>query len=248
VTSDFDLLIQRLVAEIPFPSPAKATGDGLIAYGGDLQPERLIAAYAQGIFPWYDEPPILWFSPDPRMVLEPHEVVVNRTLAKNLRRARYAVRLDTNFEAVIRSCATAERPEQDGTWINDDMLAAYCRLHELGVAHSAEAYAENGELVGGIYGISLGGAFFGESMYASRSDASKVAFVTLVRQLERWGFDFLDCQLHNAHLDRLGAREWPRERFLRELAAALRKPTRRGKWELDSTLEPGGAVCREPFE
>lgn len=240
--SDFDVLLQRLVAEIPFPAPVDAREDGLIAYGGDLRPERLLSAYAQGIFPWYDEVPILWFSPDPRMVLELHDLVVNRTLGKNLRRGRYAVRLDTNFEAVIRSCASAARPEQDGTWINDDMITAYCALHDQGLAHSAEAYAEDGDLVGGIYGLSLGGAFFGESMYAKRSDASKVALVTLVRQLEHWGFDFLDCQLHNAHLERLGASQWPRERFLRELNETLRKPTRRGKWQLDPRFESGGAL------
>lgn len=231
--SDFDALLKRLVTELPFPDPSEAGEEGLLCYGGDLRPERLLSAYAQGIFPWYDEPPILWFSPDPRYVLLPSELVVNRTLAKNLRRGRYEVRLDTAFEEVMRSCAAVPRPEQDGTWINDDMLAAYCELHALGVAHSAEAYAADGELVGGVYGVSLGAAFFGESMFATRSDASKVAFVTLMQQLEAWGFDFLDCQVHTDHLERLGARPWSRDHFLERLDASLKAPTRRGAWRLD---------------
>ena len=244
--SDFDALLARMVQASPFPDPREASARGLLAYGGDLRPERVLAAYAQGIFPWYDEPPILWYSPDPRMVLRLDELVVNRTLAKNLKRERYEVRLDTRFEAVIRSCAAVPRPGQDGTWIGDDMIAAYCALHEMGVAHSAEAFSADGELVGGIYGLSLGGAFFGESMFARQSDASKVVFATLVRQLERWGFDFFDCQVHTEHLERFGASEWPREEFLAALAATLRKPTRLGPWALDPSLSQGDTTCPEP--
>jgi len=166
------------------------------------------------------------------MVLRPEDLVVNRTLQKNLRRQRYEVRLDTAFEQVIDACSTAPRPGQDGTWINPDMIEAYCKLHELGFAHSAEAWLGD-ELVGGIYGVSLGGAFFGESMFARRSDASKVAFVHLMRQIQAWGFDFLDCQVHTDHLENLGAREWPREKFLTALERSLEKPTRRGVWSFD---------------
>lgn len=226
------MLLAKIKVEIPFPDPRDCGSEGLVAYGGDLFPERLVSAYAHGIFPWYNEDPILWFSPDPRMVLRPEDLVVNRTLQKNLRRQRYEVRLDTAFEQVIDACSTATRPDQDGTWINPDMIEAYCKLHELGFAHSAEAWLGD-ELVGGIYGVSLGGAFFGESMFARRSDASKVAFVYLMRQIEAWGFDFLDCQVHTDHLERLGAREWPRDKFLTALERSLEKPTRRGVWSFD---------------
>lgn len=229
--SDFDALLQRLIAEIPFPDPEGATEDGLLCYGGDLRPERLLSAYARGIFPWYDEPPILWFSPAPRYVLVPDELIVNRSLEKNLRRSRFEVRYDTAFEEVMRACAAAPRPDQDGTWINEDMIGAYCQLHRLGVAHSAETFVD-GELVGGIYGVSLGAAFFGESMFARRSDASKVAFATLVRRLAGWGFDFLDCQMYTEHLERFGARSWTREQFSERLQTALETPTRRGSWRI----------------
>jgi leucyl/phenylalanyl-tRNA--protein transferase len=223
--------LERIVEPIPFPDPARADADGLLGYGGDLCPERLLSAYARGIFPWYEEDPILWFSPDPRMVLLPGELYINRTLAKNLRRGRYEVKLDTAFEQVIRSCSTAARKGQRGTWITDDMIEAYVRLHELGFAHSAESWAE-GALVGGIYGVSLGAAFFAESMFAIRSDASKVAFAVLVRELAAWGFHFVDCQVYTDHSAALGAREWPRSEFLEALARALELPTRRGSWRL----------------
>ncbi len=223
--------LAQIIEAVPFPDPSRADAAGLLAHGGDLRPERLLSAYARGIFPWYEEDPILWFSPDPRMVLLPAELQVNRTLAKNLRRGRYEVRLDTAFEAVIRSCAAAPRKDQDGTWITGDMIDAYLRLHELGFAHSAESWRD-GELCGGVYGVSLGAAFFGESMFASRSDASKVAFAVLVRQLEAWRFRLVDCQVHTDHTAGLGAREWPRSDFLNALDQALRDPTRRGCWRL----------------
>jgi leucyl/phenylalanyl-tRNA--protein transferase len=225
--------LRELTRAFPFPDPREGSAEGLLAYGGDLLPERLIAAYAQGIFPWYEEDPILWFSPDPRMVLLPSELQINRTLRKNLARKRYEVRMDSDFRGVIEACAEAPRPGQRGTWITDDMLAAYCELHALGVAHSCEAWLED-ELVGGIYGVSLGLAFFGESMFARSSDASKVALVHLVRQLDAWGFHFLDCQAHTPHTERLGAREWPRDDFLDALGRALDAPTRLGSWRADS--------------
>jgi leucyl/phenylalanyl-tRNA--protein transferase len=224
-----DPAIEEWIAAHPFPDPTRADRHGLLAYGGDLSPERLIAAYAQGVFPWYEEDPILWFSPDPRMVLLPADLIVNRTLDKNLRRGRYEVRIDTAFRAVIESCARVPRKGQPGTWITQDMIEAYSRLHDLGFAHSAEAWLE-GELVGGVYGVSLGAAFFAESMFAERSDASKVALVHLVWRLEQLGAHFLDCQCHTDHTERLGATEWPRERYLQALATALKEPTWRGSW------------------
>lgn len=227
--------VYRLGDELAFPDPAEAEPDGLLAVGGDLAPDRLLLAYAMGIFPWYsDGLPILWHSPDPRTVLRPAHIHLSRSLRKTLRRGRFEVRLDTAFERVITRCAEIERPDADGTWITDDMRAAYCRLHELGFAHSAEAWCE-GRLVGGVYGVSLGAAFFGESMFAEEPDASKVAFVTLVAQLVRWGFDFVDCQVHTENLERFGAEAWERERFLAVLAESLEAPTRRGPWRLDAT-------------
>jgi leucyl/phenylalanyl-tRNA--protein transferase len=169
------------------------------------------------------------------MVLVPGELHVSRSLAKALRRRAFRVTLDAAFERVIDACAAAPRRQGDGTWITPEMRAAYARLHAQGFAHSVEAW-EGDALVGGLYGVALGGCFFGESMFARRSDASKVAFATLVAQLVRWGFDLIDCQMHTAHLERLGAREWPRARFLRALRRALAAGTRRGAWRLDADL------------
>jgi len=229
-------VLRALVDACPFPDPKEASEEGLLAYGGDLVPERLLAAYAQGVFPWYDADPILWFTPDPRVVIRPAGLRVNRSLRKNLRRRRFQLRMDTAFRQVIEACARAERPGQGGTWINADMLEAYCELHRLGFAHSVEAWRGDA-LAGGIYGVSLGGVFFGESMFAAQSDASKVALVYLVRQIEAWGFAFLDCQAPTEHTDRLGAEPWPRERFLSELASALDRPTRVGAWRFDDGFE-----------
>jgi leucyl/phenylalanyl-tRNA--protein transferase len=229
--------LRRIVEAVPFPHPSEADPHGLVAYGGDLLPERLLSAYARGIFPWYEEDPILWFSPDPRALLLPSELIVNRSLAKNLRRGRFEVRVDHDFEQVISRCREISRPGQDGTWITDDLMAAFMRLHELGFAHCFESWRA-GEMVGGVYGMSLGAAFFGESMFATQSDASKVALVGLVRQIEAWGFHFLDCQVHNHHTGALGARDFPREQFLAALDRALEEPTRRGRWELDLSPNP----------
>lgn len=230
------MTIYRLGGATAFPPPEAAGPSGLLAVGGDLEPERLLAAYSLGIFPWYTDPdPILWFSPDPRMVLTPAELRVSRSLRKTLRQGRYDVRLDTAFERVIAACAEVERPDGAGTWITADMIEAYERLHRLGFAHSAEAWHE-GELVGGLYGVSIGGSFFGESMFAVRSDASKVAFVTLAHQLEAWGFDLIDCQICTSHLARFGASAWPRSRFLCALRASLERETRRGVWRFDPDL------------
>jgi leucyl/phenylalanyl-tRNA--protein transferase len=227
--------VYRLADAIAFPPPEGADPSGLVAVGGDLSPERLLAAYAVGIFPWpLVERPLLWFSPDPRMVLRPHELVVSRSLRKTLRRGVFEVRLDTAFERVVRRCAEIPRRGEAGTWITDDMAEAYTRLHELGFAHSAEAW-QDGVLVGGLYGVSLGASFFGESMFADRDDASKAAFAVLAAQLAAWRFDLIDCQVHTDHLARFGAREWSRKRFLAALRRSLEAPTRRGAWKLDCT-------------
>ena len=227
--------IGALVESYSFPAPAAAEPDGLLAYGGDLGAERLLAAYAQGIFPWYESPPILWYSPDPRSLILPETLRIGRTLAKNLRRGLYTLRLDGDFSAVIEACARTPRSGQSGTWINDDMIEAYCELHALGFAHSAEVLRE-GELVGGLDGVSLGAAFFGESMFSTATDASKVALVGLLTHLRGWGFHFLDCQIANPTTERLGARVFPREQFLSRLALALQAPSRCGSWTLSSGM------------
>jgi leucyl/phenylalanyl-tRNA--protein transferase len=226
--------IYRLPREIAFPDPGRAEADGLLAVGGDLSPERLVAAYAAGIFPWYsDGSPILWWSPDPRLVLDPAWLHVPRSLARTVRRGRYRVTADRAFAEVIRRCATACRPGQDGTWITEEMEQAYVALHQLGLAHSFEAW-EGEALAGGLYGVSLGAAFFGESMFADRPDASKVAFVRSIEWLAAQGVRLVDCQVRTEHLVSLGAREVPRRAFLARLEDALAAPTRRGRWVLDA--------------
>lgn len=223
--------IYRLGREHVFPDPALAEPDGLLAVGGDLAPERLLAAYAAGIFPWFDESsPILWWSPDPRLVLEPGSLHVSRSLRRTIQRGAYRVTADTAFERVIRRCAERDRPGQRGTWITEEMVEAYARLHRLGFAHSFEAW-EGERLAGGLYGISLGAAFFGESMFADLPDASKVAFVRAVEWLAGGGVRLVDCQVRTEHLVSLGAHEIPRRRFLASLAAALDAPTLRGRWD-----------------
>ena len=211
-------MIPWLRADIQFPPVEWATTDpnGLLAAGGDLSVARLLEAYRHGIFPWFSEgQPILWWSPDPRMVLFPAELKVSRSLAKTLRKSRFEVRADTVFRDVIENCRMPRR-DQGGTWITAPMVEAYCELHRAGVAHSVETWLD-GELVGGLYGVALGRAFFGESMFMRAADASKVALVTLVRQLERWGFGMIDCQMNTAHLASFGAREIPRAEFTRRL-------------------------------
>jgi leucyl/phenylalanyl-tRNA--protein transferase len=235
--------VHQLGPALAFPSPEDAEPSGLVAVGGDLEPERLLLAYSLGIFPWpLVAKPLLWFSPDPRMVLEPRALHVPRSLRKRLRRRSFEVRLDTSFADVVRRCGRIPRRHDASTWITPELAEAYARLYALGFAHSAEAW-HDGRLVGGLYGVSLGGAFFGESMFAERSDASKVAFVTLVRQLEAWGFDLIDCQVHTEHLARFGAVEWPRRRFLGALAGSLARPSRRGRWALDPELEARREEC-----
>jgi leucyl/phenylalanyl-tRNA--protein transferase len=221
----------RLTRRVEFPPPDLAE-DGLLAVGGDLRPERLILAYSMGIFPWYEEgQPILWHSPDPRMVLPVGSLRVPRSVAKARRKGLYRVTLDTAFDDVIRGCASVPRRDQGGTWITPDMQEAYGELHRMGLAHSAEAWAGDA-LVGGLYGVSLGAVFFGESMFARSPDASKVAFVTLVEALRSWDITLVDSQVYTDHLARFGAEEWPRSRYLEELRQALERPTRKGPWRL----------------
>ncbi len=204
--------------EFPPAELALSEPNGLLAVGGDLKPDRLVAAYRQGIFPWYEEPqPILWWSPSPRAVLFPDKIYIARSLRKTLRQQRFRVTTNRDFAGVVRRCARVPRRGQDGTWITADMFAAYRELHQLGLAHSVEAWVDD-ELVGGLYGVVLGRVFFGESMFSTRTDASKVAFVHLARLLQSRGYAVIDCQVSNPHLLSLGAEEIARERFTRLLA------------------------------
>ncbi len=222
--------VYLLSEQIAFPPPDLARSDGILAVGGDLSVDRLILAYRMGIFPWYGEgDPIIWWSPDPRLVLYPSALRVSRRLARTVRRNRFEITFDRAFDAVIDACARIPRKRDDGTWIVPDMIRAYNRLHRAGYAHSVEAWRE-GELVGGLYGVSLGGSFFGESMFTHARDASKVAFVRLVSRLDDWGFDLVDCQVRTDHLIRFGAEEIPRKRFLAELRRSVDRPTRAGPW------------------
>ena len=214
---------------------ALAEPNGLLAAGADLSPARLLTAYRSGIFPWYGkDQPILWWSPDPRMVLFPAEFRMPRSLAKRLRRRDYEIRTDTAFETVMRACA-APRDGDAGTWITPDMVAAYCELHRLGHAHSVETWID-GELAGGLYGIALGRAFYGESMFTRAPDASKIALAHLVRQLTRWQFGMIDCQMNTAHLARFGAREIPRGEFYRRLTELVNYPSSAAGWRFDGDL------------
>jgi leucyl/phenylalanyl-tRNA--protein transferase len=222
--------IYQLSEELLFPDPEWANPEGILAVGGDLRPERLLLAYRLGIFPWYGPGyPILWWSPPRRCVLEPGRFHVSRSLRRLLRQRRFVVTFDQAFAQVIRACADTRLASQQGTWITPEMIDAYCTLHDAGFAHSAEAW-QDGQLAGGIYGVSLGRAFFGESMFTRVSNASKVAFATLAQRLVDWQFTLIDCQITNPHLQRLGAQEITRTEFLHRLATALRFPTRRGKW------------------
>ena len=221
-------MLAWLKAKDPFPPVERALKDpnGLLAAGGELSVERLLEAYRHGVFPWYSgREPILWWSPDPRMVLYCEELKVSRSLAKSARNKGYEVRVDTAFTAVLEGCA--DRPE--GTWLGGSMKKAYERLHRRGYAHSFETWLD-GELVGGLYGVAIGRVFFGESMFSRETDASKVALVALVGELRAREFPLIDCQMHTALLASLGAREIPRRAFLRELTALVNYPQPESKW------------------
>jgi leucyl/phenylalanyl-tRNA--protein transferase len=222
----------HLTEKIVFPPPGYAEEDGLLAVGGDLSVSRLLLAYSMGIFPWYSEgSPILWWSPDPRLVLLPEDLRVSRSLRQRIKKGTFTVTMDAAFEDVIKNCATVHRKRSGETWITPEMVRAYIDLHRSGYAHSVESWYD-GKLAGGVYGVSLGAAFFGESMFSLMSDASKVALVMLVRQLRRWGFLMIDCQVTTRHLISLGAKEMPRDRFMNLLKASLEKETRKGRWRL----------------
>lgn len=238
---------------VVFPHPSTASPEGIVAVGAAPHPAVLKDAYRQGIFPWpHQGMPLLWFSPDPRFVVVPTEAHLHRSLKKELKRTTLDVRADTAFRAVIEGCAERRRKGQRGTWITEDMIEGYCALHDEGLAHSIEAWRGD-KLVGGLYGVSFGTVFFGESMFQLEPDASKIAFATLLANLVAWGFSLVDCQSHTEHLERFGAVHWPRERFLELLAKEVRAPTREGRWLLElgpkeaaARLEAGGQVDLTP--
>ncbi|MGF1484712.1 MAG: leucyl/phenylalanyl-tRNA--protein transferase [Opitutales bacterium] len=216
-----------------FPDPRTAPRDGPIAIGGDLSVERLLAAYARGIFPWFGEDePILWWCPDPRFVLLPEAAHIAKNLERERRKPRWRVTMDTAFQEVIHACASQKRHDQDGTWITPEMRQAYTELHRTGFAHSVECWCE-GSLAGGLYGVSLGGVFFGESMFHHADNASKVAFAALLDWLRANDFDLIDCQQRTRHLASFGARETARDAFLDQLEASLQRPTLPGPWRFD---------------
>lgn len=224
------MAIYQLIDEPYFPDPREANADGLLAVGGDLSPQRLISAYASGIFPWFHtDKQLMWWSPDPRMVLFPDKFKVSKSLRQIMRRNKFELKIDTAFIQVITNCKTIERKGQPGTWITSGMRSAYIQLHELGLAHSFESWMD-GQLVGGLYGVSLGKVFFGESMFSKVSDASKIAFYHLSQFCLQHHFPFIDCQVPNDHLASLGADEIPRTTFLELLQQALQEKTWQGKW------------------
>jgi leucyl/phenylalanyl-tRNA--protein transferase len=227
---DHFMPVYMLSDELVFPPVHLAMKEGLLAAGGDLRPERLLLAYKNGIFPWFTEDdPILWWSPDPRLVLFLDALNISRSLAKTLRRGKFQVTMDTDFQGVITACADIRGKNRDGTWITQEMIAAYIRLHELGYAHSVETRYDR-RLVGGLYGVSLGRCFFGESMFSTMSDASKVALVHLRNHLRSKDFHFIDCQMPTSHLLRLGACKISRGRFQTLLKLAFKYPTITGNW------------------
>ncbi len=223
--------------ELAFPPVELAEHDGLLAVGGDLSPERLLLAYREGIFPWFTEDTeILWWSPDPRLVLFPDELRISRSLRQTIKKGLFSITLDRAFSEVIRACAEVHSLKDGDTWITPSMIDAYTRLHQMGYAHSVEAWS-GGKLVGGLYGVSLGSAFFGESMFTRVSNASKVAFVFAVKQFKKWGFRLIDCQVTTEHLKRFGARQIKRAEFLRLLKEVLKDRTRKGRWKLTVTVK-----------
>ena len=227
---DEDCLIPPLRQDLIFPNPRHAASEGLLAFGGDLSPNRLLTAYRKGIFPWYsDGDPILWWSPDPRSILYPKNFKLSKSFRRVLKNSGFIVKFDHAFERVIEYCSQVPREGQSGTWLLDEMREAYIELHHMGYAHSVEVYLD-GELVGGLYGLSMGKAFFGESMFSLKSNSSKVAFKALSDTLDSRGYDFIDCQVRNDHLVSLGAVDIPRDRFLDELDRSLQKSSDIGSW------------------
>ncbi len=221
---------------LSFPHPDDANEDGIVAWGGDLNPSRVIRAYQQGIFPWYSpQDPILWWSPDPRLIMELDDFKLRKSLRKSMKKFTYG--FDTNFNEVIQKCAKTRRADQEGTWINKDVIESYNVLHSMGFAHSVESYFE-GTLVGGLYGIVVGKVFCGESMFSHKSDASKSAYAVLIKHLKYWGYDFVDCQVPTNHLKSLGAKEVARDYFLMRLHK-VNMDTITHEWEINQELITG---------
>ena len=218
---------------LKFPHPSSANEDGIVAWGGDLTPSRLIRAYQNGIFPWYaKDEAILWWSPSPRLIMELDDFKLSRSLKKNIKKFEY--KFDSNFSEVIRKCGTTPRRDQDGTWIQPDIIEAFEELYGMGIVHSIESY-QDGNLVGGLYGLSIGKVFCGESMFAHENDASKAAYTVLIRHLKKWGYDFIDCQVPTEHLKSLGAKEVNREYFLERLHKVNYESIEH-YWEIDDSL------------
>lgn len=214
-------LFNNDIKQYKFPNPSYADDEGLLAYGGDLNPNRILSAYMQGIFPWYNsDDPILWWSPNPRFILNLDEFKVSKTLRKTIKKGIFDIRFDTNFTEVMKHCAKIPRKEQDGTWIQEDIIKAYTQIHQMGFAHSFEAYFED-KLVGGGYGLCIGDIFCGESMFSKKTDSSKVALYYLVEHLKKQNFKLIDCQIHTPHLESLGAKKIHREEFLSLVKTAL---------------------------
>lgn len=227
--------VYKITDELIFPFPDLAREDGLLGVGGDLSPTRLLLAYENGIFPWFSaNDPIMWWSPDPRCIIRPGDIHVSRSLKKFMRKTDFSISADTDFRSVIEACSKVPRKEEGGTWIGKEMVEAYCELHHLGMAHSIEFWHEK-KLVGGMYGISIGASFFGESMFSFLPNASKIALLILCRFLERKNFVMLDCQLYNPHLESMGAIEIDRAEFLEMLKESNKIATKRGSWEEEFT-------------
>jgi leucyl/phenylalanyl-tRNA--protein transferase len=219
--------------EFKFPHPSESDEDGIVAWGGDLNPARIIRAYQSGIFPWYSKgDPILWWSPNPRLIMELDDFKISKSLKKSLKKFTY--KFDTNFKEVMQNCASKPRKSQNGTWIQDDIVEAYEVLHSMGIAHSIESY-KDGELVGGLYGLSIGKVFCGESMFANENDASKSAYTVLVKHLKKWGYDFIDCQVPTDHLKSLGAKEVTRDCFLKRLEKVNMDEVKQ-QWKIDISI------------
>jgi len=219
--------------KLEFPNPKDANDDGIVAWGGDLNTSRLLRAYQNGIFPWYSQDdPIIWWSVNPRLIMELNDFKLSRSLKKSIKKFTY--KFDSNFKKVIQNCKTVERNDKNGTWINNDVVQAYSELHDLGVAHSVESYLDD-KLVGGLYGVVVGKVFCGESMFAHETDASKAAYATLIKHLKHWGYDFIDCQVPTNHLKSLGAKEVSRDYFLERLNKSNFEKLEHF-WEIDNSL------------
>ena len=219
--------------QLIFPHPNEADENGIVAWGGDLNPARIIRAYQSGIFPWYaKDEPILWWSPNPRLIMELDDFKISKSLKKSLKKFSY--KFNANFSLVMQNCASKRRKGQNGTWIQKDVVQAYEALHSMGVAHSIESYLD-GKLVGGLYGLSIGKVFCGESMFANESDASKSAYAVLIKHLKKWGYDFIDCQVPTKHLKSLGAKEVTRDYFINRLEK-VNKSEVKHTWIIDSSI------------